>query len=332
METLTRRNLLLGCAAALMGSRAATASGAIDEQGYVDIGGIPQWIAIQGEDTRPAILYLHGGPGEAQSPFLNTFAPWRRDYVVSNWDQRGAGKTFEKNGEGTPDVTLRRLTEDAVEVTRHVLNRLGKRQLVLVGQSFGAVLGLMVVRRAPELYRAFVGTGQFVNNELTMEYRERWARDQATASHDEAGLKALDDVRTLSVNDWKRIGASRKWMMSPSDLEYLELQQNFAGPPDRRRPEARSWIEGYGFQSNKVGNESLAFDAITEVPSIPVPYILIQGRDDHVTPSEPAQTYWKRVRSRGKAFAQIDGGHYACFTHSEQFLQVMRQQGLLLVS
>jgi pimeloyl-ACP methyl ester carboxylesterase len=190
---------------------------------------------------------------------------------VINWDQRGAGKTFEKNGEGTPDVTLRRLTEDAVEVTRHALSRLGKRKLVLVGQSFGAVLGLMVVRRSPELYRAFVGTGQFVNNELTMEYRERWARAQATASHDAAGLKALDEVRTLSVNDWKRIGASRKWMMSPSDLEYLELQKNFAGPPDYPRPEARTWVEGYGFQASRVGKESLDFDAITDVPSIPVP-------------------------------------------------------------
>jgi pimeloyl-ACP methyl ester carboxylesterase len=311
-----------------MCNRATIASGAIDEQGYVSIGGIQQWIAIQGEGTKPAVLYLHGGPGEAQSPFLNTFAPWRRDYTVINWDQRGAGKTFEKNGEGTPDVTLGRLTEDAVEVTRHALSRLGKRKLVLVGQSFGAVLGLLVVRRAPELYRAFVATGQFVNNALTMEYRERWARAQATASHDAAGLKALDEVRTLSVNDWKRVGASRKWMMSPSDLEYLEMQKDFAGPPEHRRPEARAWIEGYGFQARKVGDESLAFDAMKDAPSIPVPYILIQGREDHVTPLEPARAYWTKVSSRRKAFASIDGGHYACFTHSAQFLAAMRRRGV----
>src|SRR5688500_18412385 len=80
----TRRSLLLGCGATLMCSRAAVAADAIDEQGYVLIGGIQQWVAIQGEDTKPAILYLHGGPGEAQSPFLNTFAPWRRDYTVIN--------------------------------------------------------------------------------------------------------------------------------------------------------------------------------------------------------------------------------------------------------
>ena len=269
METLNRRSLLLGCGATLLCSGEAFASRAIDEQGYVLIGGIDQRIAIQGDSTKPAILYLHGGPGEAQSPFLNTFAPWRHDFTVVNWDQRGAGKTFEKNGEATPDVTLHRLTEDAVDVTRHALNRLGKRKLILVGQSFGAMLGLMVVRRAPELYYAFVGTGQFVNNELTMKYREQWARAQAAATHDAAGLKALDDVQALSVNDWKRIGASRKWMMSPPDLEYLELQRNFMGTPEHPKPEAEAWVKGYGFEANKVGNESLAFDAMRDVPSIP---------------------------------------------------------------
>ena len=332
MAALDRRRLLLGCGAALTCAGEARASVAIDEQGFAPIGGIPQWIAIQGkENANPAILYLHGGPGEAQSPFLNSFAPWEQDFTVINWDQRGAGKTFEKNGEATPDLTLERLTADAVEVTRLALNRLGKRKLVLVGQSFGAMLGLMVVRRAPELYYAFVGTGQFVNNALTMEYRERWARQQATAAHDEAGLKALDDVQTLSVNDWKRIGASRKWMLLGPDQDYLKLQTDFMGSPDHPKPEAQAWVKGYGFESSKIAAESIVFDAITAAPELPVPYILIQGREDHITPFEPARAYWQMVRSKGKAFVAIDGGHYACFTDSDQFLAAMRKYVLPLV-
>jgi pimeloyl-ACP methyl ester carboxylesterase len=330
--TVSRRDLLIGAGAAALSVRTASAASPIDETGFVPIGGIDQWIAIQGQDrANPVILYLHGGPGEAQSPFLKTFAPWEQNFTVVNWDQRGAGKTFKKNGEAIPDITLDRLAADAVEVTRHALKRLGKRKLILVGQSFGAMLGLMVVRRAPELYYAFVGTGQFVNNALTMEYRERWARQQATAAHDEAGLKALDDVQALSVNDWKRIGASRKWMMSPTDQDYLKLQTEFMGSPDHPKPEAQAWVKGYGFESSKVAAESIVFDAMTEAPSLPVPYILIQGRDDHVTPFEPARAYWEKVQSKGKAFAPIDGGHYACFTDTAQFLAAMRKDVLPLV-
>ena len=103
------------------------------------------------------------------------------------------------------------------------------------------------------------------------------------------------------------------------------------GSPEHPKPEAEAWVKGYGFEANKIGNESIAFDAIKEVPSIPVPYILIQGREDHVTPLEPARTFWEVVRSRGKAFVAIDGGHYACFTDVEQFLKAMRRHVLPLV-
>jgi len=330
--TVSRRDLLIGAGAAALSVRSAIATTPIDEAGFVRIGGIDQWIAIQGQNpANPTILYLHGGPGEAQSPFLKSFVPWEHDFTVVNWDQRGAGKTFEKNGEATPDMTLERLTDDAIEVTRHALKRLGKRKLILVGQSFGAMLGLMVARRAPELYYAFVGTGQFVNNALTMEYRERWARQQATAAHDEAGLKALDDVRSLSVNDWKRIGTSRKWMMSPTDQDYLRLQTAFMGSPDHPKPKAQAWVKGYGFESSKVGAESIVFDTMTQAPMLSAPYILIQGREDHVTPFEPARAYWEMVQSKGKAFAAIDGGHYACFTDTDQFLAAMRKYVLPLV-
>jgi len=330
--TVSRRELLIGAGAAALGSGSAGAVSPIDEAGFVQIGGIDQWIAIQGQDAaNPAILYLHGGPGEAQSPFLKTFAPWERDFTVVNWDQRGAGKTFEKNGEATPDMTLDRLAADAVDVTRYALRPLGKRKLILVGQSFGAMLGLMVARRAPKLYYAFVGTGQFVNNALTMDYRERWAREQATAAHDQAGLKALDDVKMLSVNDWKRIGASRKWMLLGPDQDYLKLQTDFMGAPDHPKPQAQAWVKGYGFESSKVAAESIVFDAMTQAPDLPVPYILIQGREDHITPFEPARAYWEKVRSQGKAFVPIDGGHYACFTDSDQFLAAMRKYVLPLV-
>lgn len=78
MQSISRRAFAHGAGMlALLASGTAQAKSPINETGFVSIGGIEQWIAIQGEDaTKPAILYLHGGPGEAQSPFLDTFAPW----------------------------------------------------------------------------------------------------------------------------------------------------------------------------------------------------------------------------------------------------------------
>ena len=59
---------MLGSAAALAFVQAASARAhnVIDERGFVPVGGIDQWVAIQGIPGSPAILYLHGGPAEAR--------------------------------------------------------------------------------------------------------------------------------------------------------------------------------------------------------------------------------------------------------------------------
>ena len=166
MAYLSRRRLgkLVVGSLSCLAVRAIAAPKAIDESGFVRIGGIDQWIAIQGIDrSNPVILYLHGGPGEAQSPFLDQFKQWEHDFTVVNWDQRGSGKTYEKNGKATPDVTLDRLADDAIALTEYVLRKLGKKKLVLIGQSVGTVLGLKVALRRPDLYYAVVGTGQLVS-------------------------------------------------------------------------------------------------------------------------------------------------------------------------
>src|SRR4051812_6438601 len=87
----TRRRALGLIASASLPLPAARAAGAISEASFVEINGIDQWISLRGRNAMStAILFLHGGPGEAQSPFLERFASWEDDYVVVNWDQRGS--------------------------------------------------------------------------------------------------------------------------------------------------------------------------------------------------------------------------------------------------
>ena len=140
--TLSRRaalRLVVGGSACLS---IAPARAAIAEAGFVRIGGIEQWIAIRGSDPgNPVIVFLHGGPGEATSPFLDEFGPWQDHFTVVAWDQRGAGRTFGRNGAATPDMTLARLVDDAVEVTGYAKSRFPGRKILLVGQSWGAMLG-----------------------------------------------------------------------------------------------------------------------------------------------------------------------------------------------
>jgi pimeloyl-ACP methyl ester carboxylesterase len=325
MANISRHAILIGIGAAgaapLFAGR-ATASTQPEELGFVSIGGIEQWVGIQGQDDRnPVILFLHGGPAEAESPFLKEFVPWERDFTVVNWDQRGSGKTYGKNGPATPDMTVERMAADALEVAEYALGKLGKPRLILVGHSWGALLGLRVVQRRPDLFDAFVGTGQPVSWTLTLEDRERWARKQAEAEGDQPTLKALDDTAALPVSDRKRVMASNKWRMSPSDKQYLQIQRDFIGsPPFPTKGDVADWIAGGNFTGPKLWPTILTFDARKESPTIPIPFFVIQGRDDHMVSFEAAKRYVEQVRAPNKAFIPIDGGHFACFTDPGEFI------------
>jgi pimeloyl-ACP methyl ester carboxylesterase len=197
---------------------------AVNQQGFIPIGGIDQWIVIQGNNANnPVILFLHGGPAEAQSPFLKEFIPWEQAFTVLNWDQRGSGKTYGKNGSSTPGMTVKCMAQDVIDIAEYACKRLNKSKLILIGHSWGAMLGLHAIKRKPELFYAFVGTGQPVSWTLSLQDRERWTRKKATEERDEETLKILNETAALPVDDMKRIMASNKWRMSPSDNEYLKI-------------------------------------------------------------------------------------------------------------
>jgi dipeptidyl aminopeptidase/acylaminoacyl peptidase len=67
----------------------------VSEEKFILINGIEQWVTIKGDRSKPFILFLHGGPGSVMSGYSdNLYKAWEKDFIIVQWDQRGAGKTF----------------------------------------------------------------------------------------------------------------------------------------------------------------------------------------------------------------------------------------------
>ena len=300
----------------------------VDETGFARIGGIEQWIAMRGRDRpRMAMLFLHGGPGDAQSPFLSVFAPWEKRYVVVQWDQRGAGKTFGKNGTSTPNLTVEQMTQDCVEVTRYVLGQLRVRKLILVGHSWGSILGLGVVRLRPELFHAFVGTGQIVSCKNLVEMWRLSAVARASAAGDAQAVAELNGLSVLDFTDMAKLGLLFKWQapFAGSDMGYIDMQGRILGSPSEpTSPEAADWYSGkLLFSIPKLIRSFIDFDAGAAGYDLPVPFFVIQGRDDSRTPPEAARAFVKQVLAPAKGYTAIEGGHFACFTNPTGFLNAL---------
>src|SRR5882757_7920546 len=132
---------------------------------YVQIGGIQQWIEFGGAARdHPTLLYLHGGPGGSSRPAAKAWHHWEEHFTIVHWDQRGAGRTFGRNGEaGCGALTIDRMVSDGIEVAGFLSRHLRHDKVVLVGHSWGSVLAVHMINRHPHLFSAYVGTGQLVN-------------------------------------------------------------------------------------------------------------------------------------------------------------------------
>jgi pimeloyl-ACP methyl ester carboxylesterase len=174
----------------------------IQEGMYVKIGGIDQWIQIRGEDRgNPVILFVHGGPGASTIPISSGWQPWEKHFTVVQWDQRGAGRTFRMTGEAiAPTMTLAQMTQDGIDVVEYLRTHLHKDKIILIGHSWGSFLGIQIVKQRPDLFFAFVGTGQVVGKqtfekqfELTVAHLEELAK----AANNTPALTELASISAL---------------------------------------------------------------------------------------------------------------------------------------
>src|SRR4051812_14022633 len=112
---------------------------AINEAGFVRLGGVEQWVQIRGQDSlNPVIVILSGGPGMPYTALTKLFQPWEDQFTVVMWDRRGVGKTFARQGEAaTGAITFDALANEGVELAEHVRRRLHKDKVVLLGHSVG---------------------------------------------------------------------------------------------------------------------------------------------------------------------------------------------------
>jgi len=305
---------------------AITSPNGIDEGKYVEIGGIQQWVTIRGEDrNNPVLLFLHGGPGDVTNPWgYAVFRLWLKHFTVVQWDQRGAGRTFGKNPGSPPQaITIARLTQDGIELADLLRKQLHKNKIILVGHSMGSILGVYMVKARPDLFYAFVGTGQVADpaTGYTVAYAELLKK--AEALKEERAIRELREVGAPPYADGRGYGVQRKWS------NFFEGADRFLGSmlglalmaPGYTERDINDWFDGQGVSAESLVAETKAIDAKALAGDFAVPVFVIQGAEDFTTPTSLARSFVDSIRAPAKAFVAIEGGgHFAVFMKSGAFL------------
>jgi len=166
----------------------------IYEARKIELGGIKQSVLIRGKNrSNPILMFVHGGPGFSEIPTYERNADLERNFVVVQWDQRGAGKSYRP---GTPkkSMTVARFVADTHELTDLMRRRLQQKKVLLVGFSFGSLIGLQAVAESPERYHGYIGLSHIVTVPESEEILDIEGRARAKQKDKTEILAKLEEI------------------------------------------------------------------------------------------------------------------------------------------
>ncbi|MEU8248840.1 alpha/beta hydrolase [Nonomuraea sp. NPDC048916] len=298
----------------------------VNEERFLTINGYEQWVTMRGRDRQnPVLLILHGGPGSSYIPFNPWLTEWEKHFTIVQWDQPGAGKTFQRNGRTDPvGLSLSRLTTDGIELTDQLRDLFGCRKVIVLGSSVGSLIGSQMVRRRPDLFDAYVGVNQNSPGSDPVGYR--LARQAAQQQDDRKGLRLLEEMGpdpsrwTIDQHEGLMKLAIRVTKGVPNMVYDLMLPALMFAPC-YTMSDIKDYQRAMTYTLRQVFEELRAFDRRDPHDEFAIPTFFFMGERDIITPTIAAREYFGNISAPRKEFVVIEGaGHLAEFANPRQLL------------
>jgi pimeloyl-ACP methyl ester carboxylesterase len=329
-------------------SAPATQRLALDEGLFLKINGVEQWVTIRGQNAaNPVLLFLHGGPGLGNSSMAPFFADWEKHYTLVQWDQPGGGWTELNNlGKDRGAMTIARFTADGIAVTEQLLARLKTKKLVLMGNSWGSLIGLEMIKRRPELFSAFVGSSQPVGGRGNVLGYEL-ALEAARKRNDAAAIAALEKVGPPPYKSFEDFMVRQTYSNPPAlpsspaeQAASAEMWRHMVTPPPAGSkyvaaiaiPQGYDWFKNFLDTQRLTFQETWNWDAKKLGSEFKVPVFVFQGSDDINTPLAATREWFDGIKAPRKGFAVVEGAGHNTIAFQAELLKLLDSQVLPVVA
>ena len=231
--------------------------------GKVTRDGVDLFYKIVGPASGDYVLILSGGPGEDIQSMQGIADELGKKYRCIMWEQRGTGRSKLSKYDAST-INLNAYMED-IEALR---KKLQAEKFIVVGNSWGMILGLAYAGMHPDSVRAIVTIGSgpitfdylgvFSDNQLSrlgaceLEARDFW-KDPARGDSDRASFERLRIAAVAYFFDRK------KALQMQAELDPKDY--NFRVPPAFLSAEGK-------------------YDFRPKLKTIASPVLLLQGRQD----------------------------------------------------
>ncbi|WP_214480527.1 alpha/beta hydrolase [Bacillus sp. SM2101] len=293
------------------------------------LGKIQQCVLMRGKNKKnPILLFLHGGPGTAQIGFAPKFQrELEEHFVVVNWDQKGAGKSYASNIP-VSSMNIDQFLLDLHELIEELLQRFKQEKLYLVGHSWGSVLGSLFISKYPELIHAYIGVGQVVNMERNEEISYEYTLHKANETNNKKALEQLMKIGNPPYKDQVDLFLQRKWLRKfGGSFHNMSLSKFILSSISFREYSfvdlVKYMANGERFSINNLWDELMEVNLIKQAHTFKVPVFYCVGRYDYQTPHELVVDYFNIVEAPKKELIWFENSaHAPNFEEPNKFYEV----------
>lgn len=259
--------------------------------------------------------------------------PLERRFIVVNWDQRGAGKSFDA-GRDPARMTMDQFVDDILELARQLRARFDGRKLVLLGHSWGSGIGMLAVARQPELFSAYVGVGQLshVARAERVSYDWTLARAREANARSDVELLLAQGAAPYMGPGWRAKFLRQRRLLAkyggelhanPRGASLSVLRHLLASPE-------YTWLDRARVMRGSLRSLDLLFPKLLEldlferVPEVAVPVSFCLGRHDFEVPAELSAQYFEALRAPHKELLWFErSAHMPFLEEPAQFQDFM---------
>lgn len=281
-----------------LATTALFAQNSVKTRETVQIGGIPQWIEAKSkDDSKPLLLFLHGGPGISFQADSRKFVKHLvKDFIVVQWDQRESGMTAIL-GPFNDSLTLELFQSDTEEVVSYLLKKFSKKKLFLAGFSWGGFLGLHFANQHPELLHGYISVSGMIygyeSEKLTLTVLKKKVND----SNNKEALKEISQIK-LPFNSWEELYYQRKWTAYFFDKEkYSEITKKLS-----HRYLAK-WMS--------ISQEAAKVNYLEVAPEIKCPIYFFISKNDFVCNYRVTEKYYTKLKADIKRIVWFERSTHA---------------------
>lgn len=305
------------------------------EEEYVSVNGIDHFLLHYPKASDALVLlYLHGGPGSVESLFAYELnRAWGNMFTHVHWDQRGAGKTLCRNKKNGLPETVDQMLSDLHGIIGHLQRKYQIDKVVILGHSWGSILGSLYAQRHPENVLSYIGVGQVVS----MMENERTAYQELLEMAKKAGnrkhIQALEKMGGYPPGDpemlLKLLPQMRKIQAAYDNGPVSGSSLGDMIKTIRRSPSFQ-WADLVSFmQVMKVNHplhlKMITFDLAASLPVYKVPVHYILGEMDTITPTSLGKAYYDTISAPCKTITVIpEAGHNPMHERPDEFAAALR--------